>query len=278
MKSYACCRSFAAGAIACALVAALAAPTAAQAPDASTLAKKIANPLSDIVSVPFQLNWIQGVGPEDETRRVVNIQPVVPLSIGSRWNLIDRVVLPVVSQPAALGSASGVGDTVMSGFFSPKKAVHGVTWGVGPVVSVPLTTDPTLGSGKWSAGPTAVVMTQQGHVLYGALVNQVWSFAGRGDATRSDVSQMLLQPVVSYVTGKGVTVTVMSEMTANWKAVDPGDRWTIPVTAVVSRIQRIGMLPVSLQAGGGVYLVSPNGGPGWQVRTGIVLILPKGRR
>jgi hypothetical protein len=83
---------------------------------------------------------VQGVGPEDETRLIINIQPVVPVSIGSRWNLVARVVMPFISQPDALGSAAGAGDAVASGFFSPKQAVHGVTWGVGPVVNVPLTT------------------------------------------------------------------------------------------------------------------------------------------
>ena len=258
------------------LMATLAVPAFAQAPDAPQLAKKVANPLSDIVTVPFQFNWIQGVGPNNETRQVTNVQPVVPVSMGTRWNLIGRVVMPFISQPEAVGSAAGVGDTVASGFFSPKATAHGITWGLGPVASIPFTADPTLGTGKWSAGPTGIVMKQQGHLLYGALVNQLWSFANRGDEPRTDVSQMLLQPVVSYFTGNGVTLTVMSEMTANWKA-DAGDRWTIPVTAVVSKIERIGMLPVSLQFGGGAYIVSPEGGPSWQVRTGVALILPKGR-
>lgn len=89
---------------------------------------------------------------------------------------------------------------------------------------------------------------------------------------------MLLQPVVSYVTRTGLTFTVTSEMTANWKATAAGDRWAVPVTAVISRIARIGILPVSLQAGGGVYVARPEGGPQWQVRTAAVLILPKHRR
>ncbi len=240
------------------------------------LARKLANPLSDIISVPFQFNWVQGVGPDTEMRQVTNIQPVVPVSLSERWNVIARAVMPFISQPDTLGSASGAGDAVVSAFISPKAAVSGVTWGVGPVVSLPLTTNPMLGSGEWSAGPTGIVMKQQGHVMIGVLANQLWSFADRS-AARAEVSQMLLQPVVSYVTGNGVTFTVMSEMTANWKASTTSDRWTVPVTAMVSRIQRIGVLPVSMQAGGGYYLASPEGGPSWQVRTTFIVILPKKR-
>lgn len=258
---------------------AVASPVAAQQADPSPagLATKLENPLSDIITIPIQVNWKQGVGPAGETQTVTNVQPVVPFSLNRRWNLITRVVMPFIWQPAAVGSAAGAGDAVASGFFSPRLVSHGITWGVGPVVNVPFTTDPTLGNGKWSAGPTAVVMKQQGHVMYGALVNQVWSFADRGDAPRTDVSQMLFQPVLSYITGTGVTIRVMSEMTANWKAAS-GERWTIPVTAVVSKIERIGVLPVSVQIGGGVYLAAPQGGPSWQLRTGVVVVFPKGRR
>jgi hypothetical protein len=48
-----------------------AAPTA----DESTeLAKKLANPISDLVSVPFQFNWAQNVGPYELTQFILNVQ------------------------------------------------------------------------------------------------------------------------------------------------------------------------------------------------------------
>ena len=40
--------------------------SAAGAPaEAEELSKKLANPISDLVSVPFQFNWEQGVGPDE---------------------------------------------------------------------------------------------------------------------------------------------------------------------------------------------------------------------
>src|SRR5215510_4364242 len=77
---------------------------AAQAPPAASdqaeLAKKLANPISDLVSVPFQFNWEQPVGPGEETRFVLNVQPVIPFSVTNDWNMIVRIILPFVSQPA----------------------------------------------------------------------------------------------------------------------------------------------------------------------------------
>ena len=122
------------------------APAAAAAePDGQTLAKKLSNPISDLVSVPFQFNWEQGVGPNDQTRFILNVQPVMPFTLNKDWNLIARVITPFVSQPPLYvggAPAFGVSDILASFFFSPSKG--GITWGVGPVLSLPSTTEPTL--------------------------------------------------------------------------------------------------------------------------------------
>jgi hypothetical protein len=51
-------------------------------------------------------------------------QPVIPVSLDADWNLISRTIVPVIAQddifPAA-GSQFGLGDTLQSFFFSPKK-------------------------------------------------------------------------------------------------------------------------------------------------------------
>jgi hypothetical protein len=236
------------------------------------LAKKLANPISDLVSVPFQFNWEQNVGINDETRFVLNVQPVIPFSISTDWNMIARVIMPFVSQPSLFDGgapASGVSDIVTSFFFSPKAG--GLIWGVGPVVSLPSTSVPTLGTGKWSAGPTVVVLKQTGPWTVGALWNQLWSFAGN-DA-RNDVNQMFLQPFLAYQANRTVTITVQSETSANWE-VDEG-RWTMPINVLVSKLSTFGVFPASYQLGVGGFPVHPDAGPSWKIRGAIVILLPR---
>src|SRR5262245_5751940 len=167
-------------------------PAAAE-QESRDLAKQLSNPVSSLVSVPFQFNWEQNVGPSDGTRFVLNVQPVMPFSMNQDWNLIVRIIAPLVSQPALFDggvAASGISDITTSFFVAPAKS--GIIWGAGPVIVLPSNSEPTLGSGKWSAGPTIVALKQNGPWTYGALWNQVWSFSG--DASRGDVNQMFLQP------------------------------------------------------------------------------------
>ena len=63
------------------------------------LAQAAQNPVADLISLPFQNNTNFGIGKDDETQNILNIQPVWPFSINDKWNLITRTILPVVSQP-----------------------------------------------------------------------------------------------------------------------------------------------------------------------------------
>lgn len=241
--------------------------------DSAALARQLSNPIASLVSVPFQLNFDQGVGADEDQRFVMNLQPVMPFTIDKDWNLITRVIVPVVSQPALApgrGPASGLGDITASFFLSPARGK--VFWGIGPVLLLPVGADPVLGTEKWAAGPTFVVLRQTGHWTAGMLANHLWSYAG--DATRDAVNQTFLQPFLSYGTGTGYTFTVATETTANWKA-DPGQRWTVPVQLGVSKVTRLGRRPLSFGVTGGYFVETPGGGPEWKVRTTLTLIFPR---
>lgn len=142
-------------------------PAVSRASADEDLAMQLANPIASLSSVPFQSNWERGIGPQGEGDRYrMNLQPVVPFDLGPDWNLITRVIVPVVSQedvfPGA-GSQFGLGDTLASLFFSPKRpTAGGMLWGAGPVFLVPTGTDDLLTGKKWGLGPTGVVLTQAG--------------------------------------------------------------------------------------------------------------------
>jgi hypothetical protein len=80
---------------------------------AAELARKLANPIASLISVPIKYTWETGIGPEDLERDTLIVQPVIPLDIGPDWNLIIRTIIPYVDAKLPAGrSASGTGDIV----------------------------------------------------------------------------------------------------------------------------------------------------------------------
>jgi hypothetical protein len=81
---------------------------------------------------------------------------------------------------------------------------------------LPTATDKQLGSEKWSAGPTGVVLVQPKWGTYGGLVRHLWSFAGDDD--RASVNQTLIEPFLNYNLDKGWYLISDIIITANWQA------------------------------------------------------------
>jgi len=238
------------------------------------LAQDLTNPVADLLTIPIQVNYDQNFGPADDSWKLqTNIQPVLPFNLNDDWNLITRTIMPVIWQdeivPGA-GSQFGLGDITVSLFASPKKPTNGVIWGVGPVLYLRTATDELLGAEKWGAGPTAIALTMRGRWTMGALANHVWSFAGNDD--RDDLNNTFVQPFLAYTTPTAWTVSFQSETTYNWES----RKWSVPVNVAVAKLVMMGKLPVSLQAGVGRWLTSPDSGPdGWRFRLQANFVLPK---
>src|SRR5262245_10932470 len=85
--------------------------------DMSDIAQKLNNPVASLISVPLQNNFDFGGGPNDDGFQYkLNIQPVVPFSLGEDWNLITRTIVPFIHQEDRVGDSSqtGLGDTTLS--------------------------------------------------------------------------------------------------------------------------------------------------------------------
>jgi hypothetical protein len=249
--------------------------TSDEAPSAEDLAKRLSNPVASLISVPFQNNTEFGWGPDDGgVRNALNVQPVIPISLGAEWNLISRTILPVIWQDEDVvpgtGDEFGLGDTLQSLFLSPvEPGPAGLIWGVGPVLLLDTATEDVFGADQWGAGPTFVVLRQDAGWTYGMLANHIWSFAG--DEGRSDVDATFLQPFLSHTWKSGTTLTLNTESTYDWE----GEQWTVPLLLGVSQVLRVGGQMISLQLGGRWFAERPDGGPDWGVRFVLTLLFPR---
>jgi hypothetical protein len=238
------------------------------------LAKETQNPVANLISVPFQNNFNFGIGPNDATQWVLNVQPVIPITLNKDWNLITRTIMPIINQPSpapGIPSAFGLGDINPSLFLSPANAGK-LIWGVGPTMTFPTASDSLLGNGKWSAGPGLVLLTMPGHWVIGALANNQWSFAGWG---KNSVNSMLIQPFLNYNFPHGWYFTSSPIITANWLAASD-DRWTVPIAGGIGKLFRLGKLPINTQLTAYSNVVKPRqGGADWQLRFQVQFLFPK---
>ena len=258
---------------------------------AADLAKKLQNPIADLISVPFQNNFDYGGAQGHGSQYTVNIQPVIPFKLTPDWNLIVRTIIPVTAsvhvQPTEV---SGLADIVQSFFFSPARLFGGLIVGVGPVFLYPTATDDRISANQWAAGPTAVVLKQAGPWTVGMLANHLQGFGGIGrnglggssilgedgfttttlPGRSARVSATYMQPFVSYTFPTFTTLNLSTEATYNWTT----QRWTVPVIAGVSQLLKLGSQPISVGLSGKYTPVQPIGAPAWGIRLSVTMLFP----
>ncbi|MFK7812091.1 MAG: hypothetical protein AB8B59_06330 [Maribacter sp.] len=242
-----------------------------QTASAEELAKQLANPVASLISVPIQNNFDFNVGPLEGFRYNINVQPVIPISINEKWNMISRTIIPVSSQTDVTGQGNnetGLGDIAQSIFFSPKEAKNGLVWGVGPVFLLPTATDNVLGANKWGVGPNALVLKIQGQWTYGALVNHIWSYAGSGP---NDINASFFQPFITYANKSGASFTIASENTQSWDNKVFGGFTGI----YYSKVVKFGKQMMQLGGGPKVFYGNNAFNPDWGIRANIILLFPK---
>ncbi len=238
------------------------------------LAKASQNPVSSLISVPFETNINFNAGPEDETDVITNIKPVVPMSLTKNWNLINRIIIPAISQGSrgpGLGREFGLGDITYQGFISPAEAGK-VIWGIGPQIGMPTGMDRAT-SDHWTLGPSAVVLVMPGKWVIGALVSNVWNI-GDGYNDAADVNALTFQYFINYNMPGGWYLSMAPTITANWEA-DSDNTWTIPVGGAIGRVFKIGKQPVNMKAGAYYNVEKPDNASDWTLQFGLTFMFPK---
>ncbi len=237
--------------------------------EAAALAKATQNPLAAMYSLPFQNNTTFGVGPYDRSQNVLNIQPVIPISLGENINLINRVIFPIITQPSATEdkSSTGLGDISYTAWLSPTKASK-ITWGVGPAFQIPTSSKREFGSGEFGVGPSIVALTTINQWVAGIVINNIWTFGHVKE------NKFLFQYFVNYNLPKAWYLVSAPILTANWNAVS-GQKWIIPFGAGGGKVFKIGNQPVNFNAQIYYNAVKPDGFGDIQTRIQLQFLFPK---
>jgi hypothetical protein len=268
----------AAGLLLCAFLATSAhaqqAPTPAPSPSVMSdqaLAISAHNPFEDFVKIPVQSTTGFQLGRDHKVGDSWNIEPVLPFSLNADWDLIARPSLTIAYAPTP-HEQSGLTDLQTSFFLTPHKESTWI-WGAGPIFQFPTASSSELGSGRWSAGPTAALVYTEGPWFGGILSYQLMSFAGNRE--RGSVNQTYIEPEISYNFESGWYVQCDPQMTLDWTA-DTANAWTIPMGADVGKAFNIGSQSLSLQVGAYDLVKRPDGAPQWIMRMSVTFLYPTG--
>lgn len=280
------------------------------------LTAKMDNPFSDLWFVFMQNDTtiINGdlLDLYDEENLVVNsfkFQPVMPISLSEKWNLITRPVLMVNSVPlkksvgdlvgksfdqiaqdpdliATLqdpwGRTTGLGDMALltllgpSGDIPPPGPGNTLVWGAGATQLFPTASETVLGMGKWQAGPALMIANLSNQPRngfnYGILAQHWWSYAG--DSDRNNTSMTDIQYFVSYKLTEVSMIGMAPNIKIDWQA-DSDNRYTVPVGLGYTTMVRLGRLPVRLAVEVQYNVIRPDSiGGDWNFRLVIAPIIP----
>lgn len=236
------------------------------------LAKSVHNPFEDFVKVPLQSTTGFSIGPHHNAGESLNVQPVIPFSLSAEWDLIARPSLSATYQPSP-HEQFGFNDLQSSFFVTPHDANDWI-WGVGPTFQFPTLSSDELGTGRWSAGPTAALIFSKGPWFNGVLAYQLMSFAG--NRARGSVNQTYVEAEISYNFESGWYVDCDPPMTFDWTA-DAANGWTIPIGADVGKVFNVGSHAMSFQLGAYDLVKRPNVAPQWIIRMQVTALFPTQR-
>ncbi len=175
------------------------------------------------------------------------------------------------------GRTTGFGDMYYVGLFSPyegKDWLNGkFLWGAGFDAGFPTASEDILGTGKWTAGPSALAVYLGPKWKGGALLQQYWDYAG--DSDRDDVNMTNLQYFLFYSIDDVTSIGASPNIIANWEQ-DSDDVWTVPIGLGISRTFQFGKVPVRFGAEIHYSVIQPDNiaSPEWNFRFYVIPAAP----
>jgi hypothetical protein len=251
----------------------------AHAQEIKKLAEEVQNPVSDLVRAGFTNGTSFGAGANNHLFNVFAFEASTTRRFGD-WALLNRLTIPLPYLPASAiedktGSMTGLGDIEYTGFFArdESKRRFKLIGGIGPTFILNTATDDRLGLGKWSVGPTLAIVSIPDPWVMGAIVRNLWSFAG--DDQRRKVNLFSIQPFVNYNFSNGWYLTSTPGITANWEAEERRNRWTVPIGGGVGKVMFRGeKRPINIKLQGFYFLEKSDLAPDWTLQVQFQILFP----
>lgn len=241
--------------------------------DVGDLARETQNPVSNLISVPFQYNIKPRASYKYRPSHALLVQPVVPISLNEKWNIVTRTIVPFVSVPGFLTGAdreTGVGDMSITSLLSPANIENSTFWGVGSIVQLPSSSSSRLGSGKWGFGPAAVIGYFSKKIVAGLLASNTWTVGGSGYTEQEN--KFYGQAFFNYNFKKGWYAVSSPTIIANWRA--SGQKFIVPVGGGLGKVFKIGSLPINIQAQAFYNAIAPEEAGDFSARLQIQFLFP----
>jgi hypothetical protein len=251
------------------------APAASGEIDKVGIAKKLANPIANMISVPLQYEFSRGVGRnQGGSEQTLLFQPVMPFNLGGGDTFIVRPIVAGVREVSVQGASGqpfsgyGIANVTIESFYAPNTNSSWI-WGVGPYAQSPSGNSGKFGSQQTGAGITGVVLNRHGPWTYGLLGYQSWEVGG--NPAFGTQNNLYGQPFFAYTNKEALTITANMEALYNYDT----RRTSNPLYVGASKLTVIGGIPFSFGAGPMYYVSNTPGGPsGWGARaTATVVIL-----
>ncbi len=230
-----------------------------------------------------------------------------PKKLNKDWNLINRIVWTVPSVPVNAnrlgelssqggavvppsglpggvapidlfgGRTTAFGDMYYNGLFAPAKGIDvgegKFLWGVGFDLAFPTASEDITGSGRWSAGPSALGVYMGKKWKIGFLAQHFWDYAG--DSNRDPVNLTNLQYFVFYSLDETTAIGAAPNIFANWEQ-NSENAFTVPIGIGISKTFQFGKVPVRFGLEYHHSVIQPDNvaGADWNVRFYVIPAAP----
>jgi hypothetical protein len=176
------------------------------------------------------------------------------------------------------GRTSHLGDSYYVGLFAPNEPIRlesgaKLLWGLGFDLGFDTAQEDVLGTGKWTAGPSALAVYMGELFKGGALVQHYWDYAGDGD--RNDVNMTNIQYLYYWSLNETTSIGAGPNFIINWEQ-NSDNRYTLPVGMGINRTFQFGKLPVRIGLEYYHTVIQPDDvvGSEWSVRFYVIPAVP----